>query len=451
MSSSSTNPLRPTFQGFINTTSDALVLFEACLVGDLNHVPRRPHDRERPDIIKSGNVFIYEEHASGIKRWTDGISWSPSRILGNFLIYRELEQPFPPGEKKRALKKSKQGSSNVAKPDPMTRTIVGLSTNSSHPDDEATLRRILVGSLVDSYDFKAGGLIKKTMSITHKGVPHHLVSYYSVDDIVSQISNMTIVTPTLHKELHHLWPPRLELFDQPFRAALEEFEGMSIAPHMYQLPNQGHVPMGTPQGYAAVPHFPSNLGPNPASLQHMSIQHTPLQQSSLQHGTMQQSAMQHGAMPQSFPRTPSYHHHSGIQYASNGISRGSYGAMGQQIGFSPPSTTQSATWYNSPGQTTPGSGGDGTSHLSMITSHDSRQYSFDAVSVRDGSMSQAPSQILNHLSQVSDQNNPLAFYGSLHGGQSAASGYQTGIPKVEHDPECAGCVQCSFTSDSFAA
>ncbi|CAO3597762.1 unnamed protein product [Absidia cylindrospora] len=27
----------------------------------------------------------------GIKRWTDGLVWSPSRIFGNFLIYRELD------------------------------------------------------------------------------------------------------------------------------------------------------------------------------------------------------------------------------------------------------------------------------------------------------------------------------------------------------------------------
>src|ERR1700753_3074783 len=103
MSSGST--LQPTFQGHVATTQDALILFEACLQGHLSHVPRRPHDRERSSLIRSGCVFIYEENASGIKRWTDGVTWSPSRILGNFLVYRELDKPFPPGEKKRAMKK----------------------------------------------------------------------------------------------------------------------------------------------------------------------------------------------------------------------------------------------------------------------------------------------------------------------------------------------------------
>lgn len=39
--------LQPTFTGHVATTNDAPVLFEACISGHLNRVPRRPHDRER--------------------------------------------------------------------------------------------------------------------------------------------------------------------------------------------------------------------------------------------------------------------------------------------------------------------------------------------------------------------------------------------------------------------
>jgi hypothetical protein len=114
-SNNATTTMTPTWHGFIHTTADALHVLEACLVGKLYHIPRRPHDRERPSIISSGNVFIYEENASGIKRWTDGVTWSPSRIMGNFLVYRELNEPFPAGEKKKA-KKRKRGSED---PDPV--------------------------------------------------------------------------------------------------------------------------------------------------------------------------------------------------------------------------------------------------------------------------------------------------------------------------------------------
>lgn len=99
--------LKPTWTGFIHSTWDALIILEACLQGSLTHIPRRPHDRERANIITSGNIFIYEENASGIKRWTDGVTWSPSRIMGNFLVYRELTEPFPAGEKKKARKRKR--------------------------------------------------------------------------------------------------------------------------------------------------------------------------------------------------------------------------------------------------------------------------------------------------------------------------------------------------------
>jgi len=42
--------------------------------------------------------------------------------------------------------------------------------------------RSLVGSLVDSYDFKPGGLVKKTISVSYGKTKYHLVSYYTVSD-----------------------------------------------------------------------------------------------------------------------------------------------------------------------------------------------------------------------------------------------------------------------------
>ena len=113
MNTDRAKPLVPTFTGFVRNTTDALILFEACLSGKLHYVPRRPHDRERSQLIQSGNIFIYEEKESGIKRWTDGVAWSPSRILGDFLIYRELDKPFPPGEKKRAIKRKRSSLPGV--------------------------------------------------------------------------------------------------------------------------------------------------------------------------------------------------------------------------------------------------------------------------------------------------------------------------------------------------
>ena len=150
--------LQPTFQGHVSTTQDALILFEACLQGHLSHVPRRPHDRERSSLIRSGSVFIYEENASGIKRWTDGVTWSPSRILGNFLVYRELDKPFPPGEKKRAMKKQNRRPSRPGEPYPGS---LGSETPSfGNERQPSEVERQLIGSLIDSYGFKPDGLVR---------------------------------------------------------------------------------------------------------------------------------------------------------------------------------------------------------------------------------------------------------------------------------------------------
>ncbi|KAK8011755.1 hypothetical protein PG989_000015 [Apiospora arundinis] len=169
---------------------EALVLFEACLTGHISHVPRRPHDRERANLICSGNVFIYEEHQSCIKQWTDGVPWSPSRVLGNFLLYRELDKPFQPGEKNRAMKK------------------------------EEHQRRTLVGSLVVSYQFKPDGLVKKTISVQYKGIQHHLVSYYNLEDVVQK----KLRTPLESGELQHIQPRAALISAGNFRAPVEDHE-----------------------------------------------------------------------------------------------------------------------------------------------------------------------------------------------------------------------------------
>ncbi|KAF2811059.1 uncharacterized protein BDZ99DRAFT_352991, partial [Mytilinidion resinicola] len=189
----------PTLNGAIQTTHDGLLVVEGCLQGVLMHVPRRPHDKERADQIKSGSIFVYEENASGIKRWTDGLTWSPSRIMGNFLIYRELEKPFPPGEKKRAVKRKRSTDEG--------------SDSDNKAKVKAEQRRIL-GSLVDSYGFKDGGLVKKTMSIKYKGTTHHIISYYSVEDWIECKLQRPVDMSTLSS-----LPIRQELIEeQNFRA-----------------------------------------------------------------------------------------------------------------------------------------------------------------------------------------------------------------------------------------
>ena len=219
--------LEPTFVGYVATSNDALLIFEACRANHiLQKVSRRPHDRERERLIKSGNIFVFDEQSSGIRRWTDGVAWSPSRILGNYLIYRQLERPLQPGEKKRAQKNrlsnggsrpssdhpefdsperiKTDGSPGGRSPSPhaaggpiRAHSKKIKSDSSSNASDNGSVgatakprrwseeqEKELAGSLTDSYGFKDGGLIKKTMSIEYEGSVHHLVSYYTIDDVM---------------------------------------------------------------------------------------------------------------------------------------------------------------------------------------------------------------------------------------------------------------------------
>ncbi|KAK2006570.1 Gti1/Pac2 family protein [Colletotrichum eremochloae] len=258
-------PLNPTFFGHVASTLDALVLFEACLSSALHHVPRRPHDRERQDLIKSGNVFIYEEHSSGIKRWTDGVAWSPSRILGNFLIYRELDRPFPPGEKKRAMKRNKKPT-GVTKPE-VTRqgSVNGTGANIGMGDGSQGSKeaeRALIGSLVDSYPFKENGLVKKTISVTYQGVPHHLVSYYNVEDVTEG----KLMTPSKDHQLSTIIPRGELIMSQNFRAPIDEVEmddsrgAHGLFAHAYPVNGHHHQSLSRAMSVPSLHHMGGGMG-----------------------------------------------------------------------------------------------------------------------------------------------------------------------------------------------
>lgn len=179
----SNSKINPTFFGYIGSTKDALLIIQACLNNQLLTVPRRPHDRERSQLITSGNVFVFIEERSGIKRWTDGVAWSPSRILGRFLVYRELD---------RQALNNKDKSKYNDKKKLKKKSIEDLE--STQNSSNSIPNRSLVGSLVTSYAFKEYGLIKKTLSLTinrldSNNLNHqetiHLVSYYSAEDVLN--------------------------------------------------------------------------------------------------------------------------------------------------------------------------------------------------------------------------------------------------------------------------
>lgn len=85
-SHNSNYPNAQPFSGIVETTMDALRLVEAARQGRIPRIVRRLNSSERQEMIKSGAVFVFSVEESGIKRWTDSMLWSPSRIDGNFLV-----------------------------------------------------------------------------------------------------------------------------------------------------------------------------------------------------------------------------------------------------------------------------------------------------------------------------------------------------------------------------
>ncbi|GAA5854116.1 hypothetical protein JCM9279_002837 [Rhodotorula babjevae] len=237
----------PAFRGFVESTLDALLIFEGCKRGFLPKITRRLQEFEKRQNVVSGAVFVFDEEETGIKRWTDGLSWSPSRTLGNFLVYRELDkkaQPPPAGAAAAATADVDEGEGGsgvgggaaaasgsgggsvrsrlmgglTSKADPIDEqdAVEGgpvASGSGSRPGSSSARRRssvselagatldrarerALVGSLTSSYRFRSDGLVKKTISL--QGL--HLVGYYRIDDVVSG----RLRTPSSHHELNAL-------------------------------------------------------------------------------------------------------------------------------------------------------------------------------------------------------------------------------------------------------
>ncbi|KAG9326591.1 hypothetical protein KVV02_001518 [Mortierella alpina] len=119
-----------TYYGLIKTPLDALIIFEG-------KVHRRLSDIERQSV-RSGSVYCFDEREAGMRRWTDGKSWSPSRVTGSFLTYRELDDS----------QATQSSGKNVYRPD---------------------------------------GLLKQSFSITtSENKKLHLISYYTNEDVASE-------------------------------------------------------------------------------------------------------------------------------------------------------------------------------------------------------------------------------------------------------------------------
>ncbi|KAK4196506.1 Gti1/Pac2 family-domain-containing protein [Triangularia verruculosa] len=330
-------PLQPTYVGYAANTGDAMCLMEAVVRGEIPHCSRRPHEKERAWIIRSGHIFIYEEGASGIKRWTDGHYWSPSRIQGNFLVYREIEPSDLDGKggekNKKAKKKTGDGVRKSSTP-PANRANSalipqGLLQNNNRditlPDGrvlpfegEHGAQKCL-GSLVDtdcSRKYKKDGLIKRTMSFNFDGKTHHMVSYISLTDYMDQ----ELPEPSRDPKFLNLIP-RDSLLLQKWRVAYHEDLG----------PWYGRVPLRSMER----PQEQAMMAPQPQAVfhPHFGMAHHGMQAHDMQ--VMMQNQPHGLPMPGQHPSLPMREHPAHGQQQQQLVEYPHGGEYGNPVDYAP--------------------------------------------------------------------------------------------------------------------
>ncbi|KAJ9607043.1 Global transcription regulator sge1 [Cladophialophora chaetospira] len=150
----------PSYIGFVEKSDEARKLIQACIQGTLRVVHRRPTSSEKASLAQSGHIFIYDEKASGIRRWTDGRQWSPSRVLGDFLVYGEQDSSPRPSRVMDTVQQSSRAENEI--------------------DD---CHRPLGASSATLLKLQPERLIKKTISIQDSDTKWHVVSYYRPIDV----------------------------------------------------------------------------------------------------------------------------------------------------------------------------------------------------------------------------------------------------------------------------
>lgn len=240
-----------TYNGHVRTPTDAIILFEACRLGILPRVQRRLSEKERQSI-RSGSVFVWDEREAGMRRWTDGKSWSASRVSGSFLTYREMEG-------------KRGGNSFVAPANRVSKTPDSANDDPMAGEGEEG---------PDGYRYKPDGLMKQSFSITTSQGQHlHLISYYSRSHPTTQVLRQ----PSTDPNLASIQPakgmyPESTINDQSSVPAVTR-SPMVGAPGYVMSP--GAPGYHRPPSHPHAAYLPPGYIPHPAYIYPISPMHTP--------------------------------------------------------------------------------------------------------------------------------------------------------------------------------
>lgn len=132
-------------KGYLRSYEEAFLIVHALRLGFIEPSRERLSLKEREDI-RSGNIYVFIENKTLIMRWTDGITWSPSKILGSFLLYKEV----PKYMTKNATIKSNKKKTERQKCIPLEKQL---------QQDKFLMH-------------------KKTISLSHGNETYHVIAYF---------------------------------------------------------------------------------------------------------------------------------------------------------------------------------------------------------------------------------------------------------------------------------
>lgn len=175
-----------------------------------------------------------------MRRWTDGKSWSASRVSGSFLTYREMEG-------------KRGGTSFVTPANRSTKTPDSAAEDPSQNGDGE--------DGPDGYRYKPDGLMKQSFSITTSQGQHlHLISYYSRSHPTAQVLRQPSTDPNLTsiQPVKGLYPEST-INDQSSVPAVTRSPMVGVPSYVmspstpgYHRPNPGNPHQYLPPGY--LPH-----------------------------------------------------------------------------------------------------------------------------------------------------------------------------------------------------
>lgn len=182
--------------GFLAELQDALLIVQLCLTDKLPLVRRRltPFERES---IRSGSIFSFIEASAEsssrmvtpprrssssasatsnamskdwqpMRRWTDGLAWSKSRVQGNYLVYREVAE-------KRSITAKRASSAASSHGHPMSAELVEFHQQQEQAQQKRGTRGRPNAQLPVRPVAKSDGLMKRTFSILVDGNVWHVV------------------------------------------------------------------------------------------------------------------------------------------------------------------------------------------------------------------------------------------------------------------------------------